>query len=106
MTVPAWLWIATIAALLAVIAVDFYLVARNPRDPSLRESTIWISCYVALAVLFGAPQQGPGVHPRFHRLVSLGVIIAALAVTTVTSLISSRRTAAKKEAALVAAAEG
>jgi tellurite resistance protein TerC len=53
MSVPFWVWAATIGAFLAVIAFDFYLVARNPRDPSTRESTIWVTCYVALAVLFG-----------------------------------------------------
>jgi tellurite resistance protein TerC len=53
MNIPTWAWFATIAAFLAVIALDFYLVARNPRDPSMRESTIWVSCYVMLAVLFG-----------------------------------------------------
>jgi tellurite resistance protein TerC len=53
MTIPTWVWIATIAAFLAVIAFDFYLVARNPRDPSMRESTIWVVVYVALAIAFG-----------------------------------------------------
>ncbi|MGH3980859.1 MAG: TerC family protein [Pseudonocardiaceae bacterium] len=53
MNLPAWMWTATTCALLAVIALDFYLVARNPRDPSLRESTLWVVCYVSLAVLFG-----------------------------------------------------
>jgi len=53
MAVPTWAWFVTIGAFLAVIAFDFYLVARNPRDPSIRESTIWVVCYVGLAVLFG-----------------------------------------------------
>ncbi len=53
MAIPTWAWFVTIGAFLAVIAFDFYLVARNPRDPSIRESTIWVSVYVALAVLFG-----------------------------------------------------
>ena len=53
MSIPTWAWIATIGAFIAVIAFDFYLVARNPRDPSMRESTIWVSAYVLLAVLFG-----------------------------------------------------
>ncbi|MCU1661723.1 MAG: tellurium resistance protein TerC [Pseudonocardia sp.] len=53
MSVPFWAWIATIGAFLVVMAFDFYLVARNPRDPSMRESTIWVTCYVALAILFG-----------------------------------------------------
>lgn len=53
MDVPGWLWIATLAVLMAVIAFDFYLVARNPRDPSLKESALWITFYVALAGAFG-----------------------------------------------------
>jgi tellurite resistance protein TerC len=53
MTIPIWAWIATVVGFTAVIALDFYLVARNPRDPSMRESTIWVGCYVGLAVLFG-----------------------------------------------------
>ncbi|MDR7304387.1 TerC family protein [Haloactinomyces albus] len=53
MTIPGWMWIATIAALLALLAFDFWLVSRNPRDPSLRESTAWVTFYVSLAVLFG-----------------------------------------------------
>lgn len=53
MNVPAWLWIATISGFVAIIAFDFWLVSRNPRDPSMRESTLWVSCYVCLAVLFG-----------------------------------------------------
>jgi len=53
MNVPLWLWLVTVIGLTAVICLDFYLISRNPRDPSLRECTIWISCYVGLAVLFG-----------------------------------------------------
>jgi TerC family integral membrane protein len=53
MTIPTWAWIATIAAFLVVLAFDFYLVARNPRDPSMRESTIWVIVYVTLAIAFG-----------------------------------------------------
>jgi tellurite resistance protein TerC len=53
MIISTGVWIATIAAFLAVLAFDFYLVARNPRDPSMRESTIWVVVYVALAIAFG-----------------------------------------------------
>ncbi|MGB3443305.1 MAG: TerC family protein [Actinophytocola sp.] len=53
MNVPAWLWVVTIIGLTAVIFVDFYLISRNPRDPSMRECTAWIGVYVALSVLFG-----------------------------------------------------
>jgi tellurite resistance protein TerC len=53
MNVPLWLWLVTVIGLTAVICFDFYLISRNPRDPSLKECSIWIACYVGLAVLFG-----------------------------------------------------
>jgi tellurite resistance protein TerC len=53
MNVPLWLWLATGVGLAIIICVDFYLISRKPRDPSLKECTLWIGCYVTLAVLFG-----------------------------------------------------
>ena len=50
---PTWLWIVTLAGFLGVIGFDFWLVARKPRDPSLREAAVWVGAYVALAVAFG-----------------------------------------------------
>lgn len=52
-TLPTWLWIVTLAGFLGIVAFDFWLVARKPRDPSLREAAIWVGAYVALAVAFG-----------------------------------------------------
>jgi len=53
MDVSLTAWIATLVVLLGVISLDFFLVARSPHEPSLRESTMWVSFYVALAVVFG-----------------------------------------------------
>jgi tellurite resistance protein TerC len=53
MNVPLWLWLVTVVGLTAIICVDFYLISRNPRNPSLKECTLWIACYVTLAILFG-----------------------------------------------------
>ncbi|MEV4317374.1 TerC family protein [Actinocrispum sp. NPDC049592] len=53
MNLPVWVWPVTVAGLTAMILVDFYLVSRNPRKPSLRECTLWVACYVGLAILFG-----------------------------------------------------
>jgi tellurite resistance protein TerC len=39
--------------LVAVLALDLLLVARRPREPTLRESAIWVGVYVGLAVAFG-----------------------------------------------------
>lgn len=53
MNLPGWVWLLTIGGLCAIIMVDFYVVARNPRRPSMRECVAWVVGYVGLAVLFG-----------------------------------------------------
>jgi len=53
MNVPLWLWLVTGVGLAGIICADFYVISRNPRNPSLRECTLWIGCYVTLAILFG-----------------------------------------------------
>jgi tellurite resistance protein TerC len=53
MDVSMTVWAVTLVATLAVLSVDFILVARNPREPSMREATLWVIFYVSLAVLFG-----------------------------------------------------
>ncbi|MEU4697847.1 TerC family protein [Nonomuraea dietziae] len=54
MNLPPWIWLATITGFILVLAVDFYLVARNPREPSFKECVGWVTFYVALAGVFGA----------------------------------------------------
>jgi len=61
-------WIITLVGVVAVLAVDLLVVARRPREPTLRESTLWVTGYVALAVLFGlvlAAGYGPAVGGKF-----------------------------------------
>ncbi|MFK3979353.1 TerC family protein [Micromonospora sp. NPDC050397] len=53
MNLPDWVWAVTITAFAVMIAIDFYLVARNPRDPSFRECVAWVSFYILAAVVFG-----------------------------------------------------
>lgn len=53
MNLPGWVWLVTVGGLSAMIMLDFYLVARNPRRPSMRECLAWVACYVGLAALFG-----------------------------------------------------
>ena len=53
MTVPLWLWLATIGGLSAVILADLFLVDHRPHAVTVREATRWVFFYVALAVLFG-----------------------------------------------------
>jgi tellurite resistance protein TerC len=51
--VPIWVWLATVGALLALLALDLLLVDRTPHEVSIREAGLWVACYVALAALFG-----------------------------------------------------
>ncbi|WP_433040651.1 TerC family protein [Dactylosporangium sp. CS-033363] len=53
MTVSAWVWAATLAGVGVMLLVDLAIVARRPHEPSIRESSIWVSVYIALALLFG-----------------------------------------------------
>src|SRR3954462_189414 len=54
MTVPLWLWIATIGGLLALIALDLVIVDRKPPEVTAGEAARWVIFYVSCAVLFGA----------------------------------------------------
>ncbi len=54
MNVSAWVWIATLVALVAMLAVDLLIVGRRPHEPSMREAGSWVGFYVALALVFGA----------------------------------------------------
>lgn len=57
MNVPAWLWFATIAAMIVVLAVDLAIVDRpwsgRPRAFGLRQAAGWACFYIGVAVLFG-----------------------------------------------------
>jgi tellurite resistance protein TerC len=53
MSVPLWLWIATIAGLLALLAIDLVIVDRKPHEVTTGEAARWVVFYVACAVLFG-----------------------------------------------------
>ncbi|GAA3807716.1 TerC family protein [Sphaerisporangium flaviroseum] len=53
MNLPTWVWLVTIGGFALMLAVDFYLVARDPRQPAFRECVRWVTFYVLLAVAFG-----------------------------------------------------
>ncbi|MEV6630568.1 TerC family protein [Actinoplanes sp. NPDC051470] len=54
MIVSSWVWIATLAALVVMLAVDLLIVGRRPHEPSMREAGSWVGFYVGAALLFGA----------------------------------------------------
>jgi tellurite resistance protein TerC len=43
----------TIVGIVALLAFDFFFHVRKPHTPSLKESAIWSSIYVGIALLFG-----------------------------------------------------
>src|SRR5215204_6395573 len=53
MNVPTWLWFATVAGILVLLAVDLFIVDHNPHAIRIAEAARWVVFYVALAVLFG-----------------------------------------------------
>jgi tellurite resistance protein TerC len=47
-------WVITVAAIALLFVFDFFVVVRNPHEPSFKESTRWTLFYISLALLFGA----------------------------------------------------
>jgi tellurite resistance protein TerC len=61
---PAWFEVAAYVVLLGILAVDLILAYKRPHVPSTRESALWVSFYVVLALVFavlmlviGSPDQ-------------------------------------------------
>ncbi len=52
LALPLWFEISTYVVLALVLAFDIFWAYRRPHVPSTRESTAWISFYVALALIF------------------------------------------------------
>lgn len=50
---PGWVWAVTIGAVLALMAVDLFVVDHNPHEVSTKEAARWVTFYVVLAVIFG-----------------------------------------------------
>ena len=47
------MWAVTVAGIVGLFVFDFYVVVRNPHEPTFRESARWTGFYISLAVLFG-----------------------------------------------------
>jgi tellurite resistance protein TerC len=52
-TVPLWIWLATIVAILGLLAFDYFFHIRKAHVPTLKEATFWSALYVGIAVAFG-----------------------------------------------------
>jgi tellurite resistance protein TerC len=53
LNVSAWVWAATLVALVALLAVDLLIIGRRPHEPSMKEASGWVVFYVGLALAFG-----------------------------------------------------
>jgi tellurite resistance protein TerC len=52
LALPAWFEIGSFVVLLLILAFDLLIVFKRPHIPSPKESTLWVSFYVALALVF------------------------------------------------------
>jgi tellurite resistance protein TerC len=53
MDVHAYAWGITAVVMVAVLALDVFIIGRSPHEPSMKEAGLFIGVFVALAVLFG-----------------------------------------------------
>jgi tellurite resistance protein TerC len=50
---PYWFEAVSLTAMVALLLADLVIVGRRPHVPSMKESALWVSFYVGLAVIFG-----------------------------------------------------
>jgi tellurite resistance protein TerC len=50
---PVWFEITTFVGLTVLLLADLAIVARRPHEPSVKEASLWVTFYVALALIFG-----------------------------------------------------
>ncbi|MDG4765492.1 TerC family protein [Solwaraspora sp. WMMD406] len=53
MNIPSWVWMVTLVVMTAVLIADLLIIVRRPHEPSMRESALWTTFYIVLAVIFG-----------------------------------------------------
>ena len=53
MTVPTWVWIATITGIVGLLVFDLVFHVRSAHTPSIRESATWTAIYASIGVSFG-----------------------------------------------------
>ncbi len=53
MQVPLWIWLATVAGIMALLALSFFTHIRNAHEPTIREAGAWTAFFVSLSIVFG-----------------------------------------------------
>ncbi len=79
MDITGAVWFITCAVILGLFVFDFFAHVRVPHEPTFKESAIWSSVYIGLAVAFGfvvwalwgaggstRVSTSPGMSPRRH----------------------------------------
>jgi len=52
MTVPGWAWAAFAAFVIALLALDLFVLHRRAHEVSLKEAGIWSAVWVAMFFVF------------------------------------------------------
>ena len=53
MNVHTYAWVITVVVMVAILAIDVFIIGRRPHEPSMKEAGLFIGVFVALAVAFG-----------------------------------------------------
>ena len=53
MSVPTWVWIATVVGIVGMLLFDFVFHVRKAHVPTLKEASVWSALYVGIAIVFG-----------------------------------------------------
>ena len=53
MTVPLWAWAAFLAFVVAMLALDLFVLHRRAHEVSLREAAVWSTVWIAVGLGFG-----------------------------------------------------
>ncbi|HEY8585824.1 MAG TPA: TerC family protein [Rhodanobacter sp.] len=51
--VPLWIWLATMAGVVALLALSFFTHIRDAHEPTTKEAGAWTAFFVSLSILFG-----------------------------------------------------
>jgi TerC family integral membrane protein len=51
--VHLYAWLITVVVMVAILAVDVFIIGRRPHEPSMKEAGVFIGVFVGLAILFG-----------------------------------------------------